>query len=646
METRLRRQLAGRRRLPNVNVEVEAGTEKDPATGGENAGAPEQPAEEEQPASESSEQPAAPPRRPEFKYDVLSALAPNAQPTRDQQLRDGYQNNVGTKFTGSNQSWASSTDVEPTGSDDGMPGTTGSDVEPTGSDNMTLEEMQRRGHLTKEELKQAQRIHEAQAAAVPGATRPRTLTGEEGLPPAEAPQLTPNVAGPPPASVPSSVGEAGLPPVTNVSENAPETEEDNVVTKPEDNKETPEENVVTKPEDAQCPICNGSKKGVYYLTKCKECNGTGNVGIVDDTTATAKKTTATAKKTTATAKKTTATTCGDLRLEESATAPQVVESATAPQVVVEPTRTSIDEPTKTDAAGEEGSDAKKGDLTGVAAATAGICGVSLLTYNISGMWSEWTHLVKGDTLADPVLFGCILGIGAALLILGIGLAFCSDGANSKTAAVATMIFFQAGAISLITLGGFQQALGEGNHLIGGQMELFLLIGAGVLLLSLIFMGVLYKRAITPKNRFGIVVGSLLTVLVGGSATTIALSQTTTLLEGSAVWIGLGVGAFVLVAIVAVAFKTCSRYGGRGVGAMKDNNTGALVFAAWSGIIAVTGTGGAMIAQSTLGKTWESISSDPAIFIVGAGLVFIAIVTVAIGLCCRNKKASCGKLFWS
>merc|ERR1712034_274479 len=121
-------------------------------------------------------------------------------------------------------------------------------------------------------------------------------------------------------------------------------------------------------------------------------------------------------------------------------------------------------------------------------------------------------------------------------------------------------------------------------------------------------------------------GAVLTVLVGGSATTIALSAT--LLQGtSTMWMLIGVGAFVLVAICTMAFKTCHKFGGG-----NDAKTGAAVFAVWTGIIAVTATGGAMIAQSTLGKTWESISSEPALFIVGAGLVALVIVTVAIGLC--------------
>merc|ERR1712167_387950 len=137
----------------------------------------------------------------------------------------------------------------------------------------------------------------------------------------------------------------------------------------------------------------------------------------------------------------------------------------------------------------------------------------------------------------------------------------------------------------------------------------------------------------PRSQVAMGLGAVLTVFVGGTWATIALSPT--LLTGNAMWIGIGVGAFVLVAICAAAFRTCHKFGG-GNG---DKTTGAVVFATWTSIIAVTATGGAMIAQSTLGQTWESISSDPAIFIVGASLVALVIVTVAIGFCCTPYEKS-------
>merc|ERR1712167_230176 len=109
------------------------------------------------------------------------------------------------------------------------------------------------------------------------------------------------------------------------------------------------------------------------------------------------------------------------------------------------------------------------------------------------------------------------------------------------------------------MGGFEQALGNTQHHVFpvdglGDVNTFLLIGAGVLVLSIMSM-VVYKcmNKDHPTSNLAMGLGAVLTVLVGGSATTIALSPT--LLAGNTVWLGVGVGAFVLVAIVFAALTT-------------------------------------------------------------------------------------------
>merc|ERR1711881_376271 len=267
-------------------------------------------------------------------------------------------------------------------------------------------------------------------------------------------------------------------------------------------------------------------------------------------------------------------------------------AAAAPKPTMYDVDAAADEPERTRTYEQE---EKKGDWKGLAGATSGLCGVSLLTYSMS------TWINGGCKVADPTAFWIPFGIGAGLLLIGLVTCLLKrDLINRQHMGIATVLVFQASAISMIAFGGFEQA---GNNLIHidelGGMNVFLLIGVSVFVLTLIGMGVFYAcyHKEHPRSQFAMGLGAVLTVLVGGSATTIALSPT--LLTGNAMWIGIGVGAFVLVAICAAAFRTCSRYGGSGAEAMNDNKTGALVFVAWSGIIAVTGTGAAMISTSAI-----------------------------------------------
>jgi hypothetical protein len=207
--------------------------------------------------------------------------------------------------------------------------------------------------------------------------------------------------------------------------------------------------------------------------------------------------------------------------------------------------------------------------------------------------------------------------------------------------IAAVLVFQASAISMIAFGVFEQA-GPGANAINikiddsTNMNVFLLIGASVFVLTLIGMAFFYGcNTQHPRSQFAMVLGSVLTVLVGGSATTIALSPT--LLAGNAVsmWIGIGVGGFVLLAMLVQASLSCVKFGGD-----TDSNvmkTGAVVFAVWTGIIAATATGGAMISTSAInGLTLESFS-DP-VFMIGAGLALVVLTGVIVAASC----ACCGK----
>jgi len=281
---------------------------------------------------------------------------------------------------------------------------------------------------------------------------------------------------------------------------------------------------------------------------------------------------------------------------------------------------------------------KKGDWKGLAGATSGLCGVSWLTYSMS------TWINGGCEVADPTAFWIPFGIGAGLLLIGLVTCLLKrDLINRQHMGIATVLVFQASAISMIAFGGFEQA---GNNVIHinelGGMNVFLLIGVSVFVLTLIGMGVFYAcyHKEHPRSQFAMGLGAVLTVLVGGSATTIALSPT--LLTGNAMWIGIGVGAFVLVAICAAAFRTCSRYGGSGAEAMNDNKTGALVFVAWSGIIAVTGTGAAMISTSAING--QVVLYNP-LFWIGAVLAGVVAVGLLAGRLCCQKKNACRNLFF-
>merc|ERR1712167_345895 len=165
------------------------------------------------------------------------------------------------------------------------------------------------------------------------------------------------------------------------------------------------------------------------------------------------------------------------------------------------------------------------------------------------------------------------------------------------------------------MGGFEQALGNTQHHVFpvdglGDVNTFLLIGAGVLVLSIMSM-VVYKcmNKDHPTSNLAMGLGAVLTVLVGGSVTTIALSPT--LLAGNTVWLGLGVGAFVLVAIVFAALTTSCNTGAN------DFKKGAAVFIGWTAIVAATATGGVMFATSALDQTWDKMPTD-LLFWFGAG----------------------------
>lgn len=278
------------------------------------------------------------------------------------------------------------------------------------------------------------------------------------------------------------------------------------------------------------------------------------------------------------------------------------------------------------------------------AATCGIFGVSFLTYNISSMLSDWASLFD----ADP-MFYITLGIGAVFLFVGIFLASIHNGGNRNymTAFVLTTMLGTS-AISLITIGAFQQAVPTSDTLVDtlvGPMELYLIIGAGMFLLTVIVAGSALC-ATQPKQsaKFlpAVVVGSLLTLLVGGSATTIALSPA--LLTGNTVYAAMGVGGFVLLAIFIMAYKSCTTYaGGNGMVAKK----GAKVFAAWAAIITVAGASAAMICGSTMGQTGNlgQIFANP-VFIVGATVaVLVAVGLLVGGSCCRKENTKCGNLFF-
>lgn len=282
---------------------------------------------------------------------------------------------------------------------------------------------------------------------------------------------------------------------------------------------------------------------------------------------------------------------------------------------------------------------KKGDWKGLAGATSGLCGVSLLTYSMS------TWINGGCKVADPTAFWIPFGIGAGLLL--IGLATClwkKDLINKQRMdimGIAAVLVFQASAISMIAFGGFEQAGKNVIHIneLGG-MNVFLLIGASVFVVSLIFMGIFYKCG-NPKSmnsQLAMGLGAVLTVLVGGSATTIALSPT--LLTGSEMWIGIGVGAFVLLAMLVQASISCVKFGGD-TNSMK---TGAIVFAAWTTIIAALGTSGAMISTSAI----NGFALDNPFLWTGVGLaviVLIGVISAASCAFCGEKKQNCRYLFF-
>merc|ERR1712167_364697 len=130
----------------------------------------------------------------------------------------------------------------------------------------------------------------------------------------------------------------------------------------------------------------------------------------------------------------------------------------------------------------------------IAGATSALSGLSVLAYSISSFCAGGA--------ADPTAFW-ILGIGAGLFLLGlVGLVFSRATCDKQNMGIAAVLLVQVSAISLITLGGFEQALGNAQHHVFpglGDVNTFLLIGVGALLLSLIGIVVYCKQQ--PKGQW-------------------------------------------------------------------------------------------------------------------------------------------------